>query len=98
MSAVFGIGFVYFMYIHARWWGPVVRTSSRFYGPNLKVMTLFKGLGILLVDRAGAAISCLRLALCTFQIAFWPLVPAWLHRMPLRCALISDRLIWMDMA
>ena len=37
MTAVFGVGFVYFLYIHARWWGPVVKSVSRAYGPSLKV-------------------------------------------------------------
>ena len=37
MTVVFGIAFAYCLYIHARWWGPVVKASSKFYGPNLKV-------------------------------------------------------------
>lgn len=37
MTVVFCIGFVYFVYIHARWWGPVVKTRATGYGPNLKV-------------------------------------------------------------
>ena len=37
MTVVFCIGFVYFVYIHARWWGPVVKVKSTGYGPNLKV-------------------------------------------------------------
>ena len=40
MTAVFGVGFVYFLYIHARWWGPVVKSVSRAYGPSLKVGAL----------------------------------------------------------
>ena len=40
MTAVFGVGFVYFLYIHARWWGPVVKSVSRTYGPSLKVRAL----------------------------------------------------------
>ena len=43
MTAVFGLGFVYFLYIHARWWGPVVKSVSRAYGPSLKVGTLLLG-------------------------------------------------------
>lgn len=37
MTAVFGIGFVYFLYIHARWWGPIVNATSRVHGTSLKV-------------------------------------------------------------
>ena len=41
MTVVFSIGFVYFLYMHARWWGPVVKTSAIAYGPNLKVLSVF---------------------------------------------------------
>lgn len=41
MTVVFSSGFVYFLYMHARWWGPVVKTRSTTYGPNLKVRCLW---------------------------------------------------------
>ncbi|CAK0784313.1 hypothetical protein CVIRNUC_007517 [Coccomyxa viridis] len=44
MTAVFGVGFVYFLYIHARWWGPVVKSVSRAYGPSLKDLEAHMGL------------------------------------------------------